>query len=210
MRIIPIRERVIGQVVADKAKLYGDRIFLQFEDRTISYRDMDRLSNRIANGLADLGVTQGMHVALMLDNKPEIILLYFALAKLGAVAVPVNTAAKGELLAYYLNQSDCQVGIIDMALLPRLAAVLADTPKLRRVVAIAEDGSTTGVADQGLPVPTHEFQTLLTAPDARPVADVRFSDLHSILYTSGTTGPSKGNLSTHCHALTCGFELART
>ena len=105
MRNYPIRERVIGQVVADKAELHGDRIFLQFEDRKFSYRDMDRLSNRIANGLAEIGVGKGMHVALMLDNKPEIILLYFALAKLGAVAVPVNTAAKGELLSYSSLQS---------------------------------------------------------------------------------------------------------
>jgi len=210
MRNYPLRERVIGQLVADKAALHGDRIFLQFENRRFSYRDMDRLSNRIANGLAELGVSKGTHVALMLDNKPEVILLYFALAKLAAVAVPINTAAKGELLAYYLNQSDSQLAVVDDPLLARLAAVLADTPKLRRVVAIAENEGATGAAGKGLPVPSHEFRTLLAAPDTRPAADVRFSDLHSILYTSGTTGPSKGNMSTHCHALTCGFELAKT
>ena len=205
MKVYPLRERVIGNLVTDKALQHGDRTFLQFEDRRYSYGDMDVLSNRIANGLSELGVTKGMHVALMIDNKPEILLLYLALAKLGAVAVPINTAAKGELLAYYINQSDTELAIADAAHVPRLAAVANDTPEISGVVAIAEPGS--NVPD-GKSIT--DFAQLLTMPDRRPSAEVRFCDLHSILYTSGTTGPSKGNMSTHCHALSCGFELART
>ena len=205
MRVYPLRERVIGNLVTDKALEHGDRTFLQFEDRRYSYADIDVLSNRIANGLTELGVTKGTHVALMIDNKPEILLLYFALAKLGAVAVPINTAAKGELLAYYINQSDSELAIADAAHVPRLAAVANDTPEIGGVVAIAEPGS--NVPD-GKSIT--DFAKLLTMPDRRPSAEVRFCDLHSILYTSGTTGPSKGNMSTHCHALSCGFELAKT
>src|SRR5207249_12240326 len=98
MKTYPIRDWVIGHLVAEKAALHGDRTFVQFEDRRLSYRELELLSNRIANGLMQVGVGKGTHVALMLDNKPEIILIYFALGKLGAVAVPLNTAAKGELL----------------------------------------------------------------------------------------------------------------
>ena len=56
MKIYPVRERVIGDVVAEKAALHGERTFVHFEDRRYSYRDLDLLSNRIANGLAQLGV----------------------------------------------------------------------------------------------------------------------------------------------------------
>ena len=119
MKIYPIRERVLGQVVAEKAALHGDRTFVQFEDRRYSYRDVDVLSNRIANGLATMGVKKRTHVAFMLDNKPEVILVLFALSKLGAVAVPLNTAAKGELLAYYVMQSDSEMAIVHDHHVPR-------------------------------------------------------------------------------------------
>jgi carnitine-CoA ligase len=208
MKIYPMRERQMGQVVAEKAALNGDRTFIQFEDRRYTYRDMDRLSNRIANGLAALGVQKGTYVALMLDNKPELILLYFALGKLGAVAVPLNTAAKGELLGYYLAQSGSQLIIADAPLVERLAAVPGQLPLLRHVIVLREP------ADAGLAtvtaLPRSEFSDLLSASDAAPEAEVRFCDLHALLYTSGTTGPSKGNMSTHAHALTCGFQLAQT
>ncbi len=208
MKIYPMRERVIGQVVAEKAALHGERTFVQFEDRRYSYRDLDVLSNRIANGLVLLGVKQGSHVAFMLDNKPEIVLIYFALCKLGAVAVPLNTAAKGELLAYYLTQSDAELVIADVAQLDRIAAVTARTPKLRHIVFLRnEKAPAAGFADPGLP--HSDFDALLGAPDVRPAAQVRFCDLHALLYTSGTTGPSKGNLSTHAHALSIGLVLAQ-
>jgi len=208
MKIYSMPERVIGQIVADKAALHGERTFVQFEDRRYSYRDMDVLSNRIANGLVQMGVGKGTHVAFMMDNKPEIILLYFALGKLGAVAVPLNTAAKGELLAYYLTHSDSEIAIADASLIERLAAVAARTPKLRHLVSLREaNAGAPAPVDPGLP--HSDFGALLTAPDTRPTAQVRFCDLHSLLYTSGTTGPSKGNMSTHAHALSCGYQLAQ-
>jgi carnitine-CoA ligase len=206
MKLYPMRERVLGQVVADKAARHGDRTFIQFEERKISYRDFDRLSNRLANGLARLGVKSAMHVALMIDNKPEILLLYAALGKLGAVSVPVNTAAKGELLAYYLTQSDSEMAIADAGLIERLAPVTARVPKLRRVVSLSETGPV--AAPAGLALPHTDLAALYDASDAPPKTEVRFCDLHSLLYTSGTTGPSKGNMSTHAHALSCGFQLA--
>ena len=56
MKIYPMHERVLGQLVADKAAEHGDRTFIRYRDRTLSYRDLDRISNRLANGLARLGV----------------------------------------------------------------------------------------------------------------------------------------------------------
>ena len=164
MKIYPMKERVIGHIVAEKAALHGDRTFVRFEDRSYSYRELDLLSNRIANGLVQLGVNKGTHVALMLDNKPEIILIYFALGKLGAVAVPLNTAAKGELLAYYLMQSDSEMVIADAALVPRIAAVAARASKLRQIVCLRDDKApTSDSGETGLP--QSDFSDLLAAAD---------------------------------------------
>jgi carnitine-CoA ligase len=209
MKIHPVTERVLGNIVAEKAALHGDRVFIRFQDRTVSYRDLDVLSNRLANGLASLGVRQSMHVALLVDNKPEIILLYVALAKLGAVCVPLNTAAKGELLAYYLEQSDSEFLIADAALVARVQAISDRTPKLRGIIAV-EDGSGVVPETGALRCTITAYAALLSAPDTRPAVDVRFCDLYSLIYTSGTTGPSKGNMSTHSHTLGCGYELAKS
>ncbi|MEJ6022684.1 ATP-dependent acyl-CoA ligase [Ramlibacter sp. PS4R-6] len=210
MKSYPIRDRVLGRIVADKAREHGDRPFIRFEDRTITYRDLDVLSNKLANGLAARGVTKGTHVALMIENKPEIVLLYVALGKLGAVSVPLNTAAKGELLAYYLEQSDSEVLVADAALVPRLAAIGGRVPKLRNVFSIAEAGREQPAAGS-IGWPLADYASLMAASsDSAPDVDVRFNDLHSLLYTSGTTGPSKGNLSTHSHTVSCGVVLAET
>lgn len=209
MKNYPIRERVLGKIVADKAAQLGERVFIRFEGRTLSYRDVDVLSNRLANGLARLGVTKGMHVALMIDNKPEIVLLYIALGKLGAVSVPLNTAAKGELLAYYLEQSDSQLLVADAPLIERLGAITDRAPPLAKVVCLTEPGQ----SEPRSPAsrwPLVDYATLLDASDAPPTTEVRFCDLHSLIYTSGTTGPSKGNMSTHAHTLGCGLVLAQT
>lgn len=209
MKTYPIRERVLGQIVADKAALHGDRTFIRYGDRTLSYRDLDLQSNKIANGLTRMGVGRSTHVAFMLDNSPEIILLYVALGKLGAVSVPINTAARGELLAYYLTQSDSEMVIADSALVDRLVPVASSVPRLRHVVSLAETPGERVAPTLGLDLPQSDFGDLLQNPDAPPAVDVRFLDLHSLIYTSGTTGPSKGNLSTHAHALTCGLQLAK-
>jgi len=207
LQAVPMQERVLGRVVSDQAARQGERVFMSFEDRRISFRELDRLSNRLANGLAGLGVGAGAQVALMLDNKPEVVLLYLALAKLGAVAVAVNTAAKGELLAYYLTQSDSQLLIIDEALVERLLPVADRVPQLARVVTLADDAPSALPA--ALTLAQSDYLALLDAPDTPPGVQVRFCDLHALIYTSGTTGASKGNMTTHASALTIALQLAQ-
>ena len=209
MKTYPIRDRVLGRIVADKAREHGNRPFIIFEGRTVTYGDLDTIGNKLANGLAARGVRKGTHVALMIDNKPEIVLLFIALGKLGAVSVPLNTAAKGELLAYYLEQSDSEVLVADAALVPQLGAIGGRVPKLRNVFSIMEAGQQQP-APGSIDWPLADYAELLDGSDTAPDVDVRFNDLHSLLYTSGTTGPSKGNLSTHSHTVSCGVVLKET
>src|SRR5947208_12043769 len=100
---IPLHERTLGRVLRDKARANGDRPFLWYEGRTFSYAEAYELSCSVAGGLKAAGIEPGQHVAIMMENRPETLWLNFALALVGAVAVPVNNATRGELLAYYVR-----------------------------------------------------------------------------------------------------------
>jgi len=105
-------KRPCGAIVEERARLEGERTFLYFRDQEISFRQMDEAANRIANGLAGLGVNKSDEVALMLPNCPEFIATLFAVGKLGAAEVPLNAALKGNSLQYILNHCDPRVLVL--------------------------------------------------------------------------------------------------
>ncbi len=203
MRKETLESFVLGDVLRTKADSHRTEPFLRFRDGALSYGDVDTMANRIAHGLIELGVDKGDHVAVMLPNCPEIVPVIFALARLGAVAVPVNTAHRGEMLRHVLASSDSTTLIIDATYAERLAPVTDRLPGLRRVV----------VRDPGNDVPLHTlgkpavpFTSLLGRDATEPRAGVTFADLQAIMYTSGTTGPSKGAMCSHALALTCAYD----
>lgn len=195
---LPLHERTLGTLLAVQARSHAERPCLLFEGARFTYGEADRLANRLANGLLAVGIQAGDHVALLLDNKPEIVWLHFALARIGAVPVPINTAAKGELLSYYLQNSDSCAVVLDAALLPRLLAVQEDCKALRLGVVVSEPG---GPTREVAPLPLIDYAELLSETAEAPDAAIRFSDLAHIFYTSGTTGPSKGCMVAHATAI---------
>ncbi|WP_373085605.1 AMP-binding protein [Sneathiella sp.] len=195
---IPLEDFTMGNIMRQKAEENGDKIYLRFEDREYSYREFHQISNRLGRALSDLGVEVGQHVAFMMENKPEQLLLYFALAKIGAVSVPVNTAAKGELLAYYLTQSDSTVLISDSGLVERFQLVQDQCETIRHVIILDEQGAIDPATTPQLNAEVIDYNRLLDASvDDLPEDVVRNRDVAMLLYTSGTTGPSKGNMVPH-------------
>lgn len=203
-----IRDLTIGQVLADKARRHGDRTYLKFvaDGRAFTYADVERITGRLARGIAALGIRHGDHVAVMMENCPEQLWTYFALGRIGAVGVPVNTAAKGALLRYFLEHSDSVAVVTESHLLDRVAEVTPSLPGIRQVVVLpgeGEAGATTGVA-------TVPFTEVQTGAEADPGPGPRFSDLAYLSYTSGTTGPSKGVMFTQAHTLLWSISNATT
>ena len=90
--------RVLGELVEDRAGRNTDRVFLRFKDRTFTYDEMNRFSNRCANAFLDHHVTKGDKISIMLPNCPEFVHVWIGSAKIGAVEVPINTSYKGEFL----------------------------------------------------------------------------------------------------------------
>ncbi|MBO0804646.1 MAG: AMP-binding protein [Nocardiopsaceae bacterium] len=210
MRKATLEDLVLGDVLRARGRTHRAEAFLKFRDGELSYGEVDAMADRVARGLIACGVRRGEHVAVMLPNGPEIIYVVFALARLGAVAVPVNTAHRGELLRHVLASSDSTMLIVDAAYVGRLAPLARRLPGLRRVVVHSGAGGNDAGEADGLPAlpgePALPWRELLDH-GAEPVqADVAFHDLLAIMYTSGTTGPSKGAMCSHALALTCAHD----
>jgi len=145
----------------------------------ITFAELDERSDRLATGLARLGVGRGDMVATILPNRIETVEILLAVAKLGAVQVPLNYYLKGEFLGYQLD--DCGAGVL-IADGPGFAAArdLPGTTGIRHCVLVDE-----------APPGTLAYPDLLTERQTYdPVSGP--GDLVSIMYTSGTTAAAKG------------------
>jgi crotonobetaine/carnitine-CoA ligase len=195
------RQLTIGNVLRVNAERMGRKTFLRFGDLEYSYAEAHALTNRLANGLAAQGVRQGDHVAVMMDNRPEFLLSVFALGKLGAVAVPINTAAKGRPLEYFLTQSQSTALILEAKYVDRFTEVRPAVAGVQLVVVLSRNGEE---LDGWV-----NFDKLCTSVDTAPATEVRFDELALLMYTSGTTGPSKACMYTHAHTLKWASTFAR-
>jgi crotonobetaine/carnitine-CoA ligase len=185
---------VLGELIEDRAKRNGDRTFLKFKDQVFTYNDIDRFSNRCANGFLNEGVKKGDKIAIMLANSPEFLHVWFGAAKAGAVEVPINTSYKGEFLRHIIDQSDSSVLVIGSEFLDRVKLIQESLPKVRKIVVV---GDPAAVDASGIKIPITGYEAFFDTTDVRVDVKVYPSDPHNIIYTSGTTGLSKGGLGPH-------------
>jgi len=202
---LALENLVLGDILRERATTHRDQAFLKFLDGDRTYGEVSEMAQRLAAGLAAHGVKRGTHVAVMLPNIPEIVYLTFALAQLGAVIVPINPACMGDLLQHVLKNSNASTLIIDAEFLEQLAGTEpSELSALTSVVVYSASGDS--VCGSLLGRPTISLSHLFKSGGDAPRVAVRFSDLQGIMYTSGTTGPSKGVLTSHAHALTCALD----
>lgn len=204
LRDYRLEELVLGAILRERATTHRGRPFLAFPAGELTFDEVHERSSRMAQGFASLGVGKGDHVALMLPNCPELIDVVFALAKLGAVAVPINIDYTAPLLHHVLETSDATVLVADEPCCDRFAQVREHLPMVDRVVV-----DTDGPAPRELASSSVTLRSLLDQPDVDPMTPVAFSELQAIMYTSGTTGPSKGVMTPHALALTCAIDSRR-
>src|SRR5689334_1639045 len=104
---------VLGDVLRARAETHRSEAFVKFHQGDVTYGEVDSMADRMAQGLAAAGIGPGHHVGVMLPNCADFVYVIFALARLGAVAVPINIAYRGELLRHVLHSSDTTTLIID-------------------------------------------------------------------------------------------------
>lgn len=186
--------KTIGDFFQRQADKTPDKTFLYFQDREFSFAEMDRRASCVARELKERGIRKGDHVALFLPNCPEFLELWFGIAKLGAVIVPVNTALKGDGLAYILHHSDSRMLFTTKHLWNRIQVIRESIPNIKSEIFLDE-------------VPDHEVERLSLHrygdfdwsghPSVSPDSPLSDEEMVSILYTSGTTGLPKGAMEKH-------------
>jgi crotonobetaine/carnitine-CoA ligase len=174
-----------------------ERIFLDFSGDTYSYGDFERLSTRFAHQLRELGVAPGHTVATVLDNGIDAVVSWFAINKIGAISVPINTALRGEFLRHQINDSGSALVVCEPDYLPRLIDVADGLPDVRLIL---HRGAAPAHSPCHIRIePLDEHRGSNESPLevlAKP------GDTSCIIYTSGTTGPSKGSMQSYnyfCH-----------
>src|SRR3990170_1820828 len=112
----------------------GNRIAIYYGDEQISYQQLYELSNRVGNGLGDLGVEPEQRAILLLPDGPEFVATFLGTMKIGAVPVPINVLATPSDVAYFLNDSRAKALIVCQEFLPKFETIRSQCPFLRHVI----------------------------------------------------------------------------
>lgn len=193
LRFVP--NRTFGEELAVRAQRHGNRIFLEFEGQRYSYRDLDHRAACVAEALSMLAVRRGGTVGMFLPNLPAFLEIVFASQRVGACAVPINTALKDEGLRYILDHSRVDVLFTTPSLVPAYEQV---QPRLRKppaLVIVPEHESELGSA-HGIPY----GELLQATPQAAPDGAIPPELPSFLMYTSGTTGHPKGVVYSYGHS----------
>jgi crotonobetaine/carnitine-CoA ligase len=180
----PPSERILPAILQRQAKRYGSHPVVVTHNGSISFEQAPALAARFAGTLAVAGIRRGDRVALMCSNRAEFIECYCGCAWLGAIVVPINIAARGPQLQHILTNSGARLLIIEAELLNAVDHINLSALALERIWCIGDQARTSfdGLAVSTLPPRAQAIEPGGTDP----------AQLLAILYTSGTTGPSKG------------------
>lgn len=183
------RELTIPALLEHQADARPKKACMHFLDETVTYEEMHRRSTAVANRLLDLGVGPGDRVAVLMYNSADMLYTWFATAKIGAIFVPINVNYRGEYLRHQLAAAGTAVAVVDESLAAQVVNVARGVETLVHLVVRPGSGI------QGAPrLAVHAMEMLLDGPDDSVKLDRRpcWTDPNAIMYTAGTTGPSKG------------------
>jgi carnitine-CoA ligase len=197
----PPSERTLPAMLTRQGQRYGSRPLFIAGDVGISFEEAVPIAARFAGTLASAGIRPGDRVALMCGNRAEFIEGFLGCAWLGAIAVPINTASRGPQLAHFLQNSGARLLIIEAELLDALSHAGLGATALQRIWLID--------AVARPPIERVATEPLPRRSDPIPSGVADPAQTLAILYTSGTTGPSKGVCCPHAQYFWWGLNGIR-
>ncbi|MCQ6279513.1 AMP-binding protein [Bacillus sp. EB600] len=194
--------QTFGKIVEYRAEEKPCSRFVRFSNTDLTYGQLHQDGNKVANMMKSLGLLKGQTCAVMLPNSPEFLAAWLGLARLGVIEVPINVAYRGDLFAYILNKAECQAIFISSQWIERIREISEELTHLRHVIVVGED-----YEPLTSPVLCHTYENVMARASDTPVdVEIKPNDPSLILFTSGTTGPSKGAILSH----RANFALAST
>jgi len=192
-------DSILHKNAADPGR--GNKVALICGKNTLTYAQLNQQVNRLGNALVERGVERGDRVGILGRNSDTYVLIYFALARIGAVAVPINFWYKSQEICYTLEQSGCSALIADGQFEEAIAPAQRQLPTLRWVLYYGQ---------QPVPGSSSLEEVMVAAAATNPEVQVDENDPHIILYTSGTTGFPKGAIFSHRSHYIHALSLAQT
>lgn len=182
---VDVMNVTMRELLERRAEELADKTYLFYEDQRISYGEFNARVNRVANRLKEWGVEKGEMVGMFIKNCPEFLYIYFALAKLGAIMVPMNTGYPPAELEYAVNHSGQRLLLASSDLQPVVEEARPRCRELKEVIFIGPE-----------PVPGHRTfaEWIEGASEDLDPTHVTADDIVANIYTSGTTGRPKGVL----------------
>lgn len=188
----PFRRLVLGQILTRNAKKYPDHpaIVDLFRNKRFTYKEFNDRVNSLANGLLDMGVRPGDHVAIMFYNEHNILESYFAVWKIGAVAAPLNFRYGANELKYILPHSDSVAIIFGGDFIPAVEEIKGEVKNVKHFICASDTPpeDMRGYEEIIKNYPSTEIPGKYWPQDDDPCL---------LLYTAGTTGRPKGVIHTH-------------
>jgi len=182
----------LGRMLEESSTQYAKNIATIYDGSTLTYDALNRAVNAFGNELKRLGITQGDKVAIMLSNCPEFVIAYFAIQKLGAVAVTLNVLSTPYELHYILENSDTKCLITETLLAKKFDEIKNDLPLCRHLI------TTSGMENDD----AHFRHIIEKGPFTFDMPEIAGDDPAVMIYTSGLTGKPLGAVLTHHNLLT--------
>ncbi|MFC1645589.1 long-chain fatty acid--CoA ligase [Candidatus Omnitrophota bacterium] len=177
----------ICEIIISSAFKRPTKTAIIFGQKKITFSDLHIFTDRLAQGLRELGVSKGDRVALLLGNSPHFIICYFAILKLGAIVVPINHMFKPEEMSYIISDSQAQTLITSFTYLDTVIRIKEEQRCLKNIL------STSKEKEDIFSI----YEWVYDSAKKFTPGNIEEGDIAAILYTSGTTGHPKGAMLSH-------------
>ncbi|HUH67195.1 MAG TPA: AMP-binding protein [Syntrophales bacterium] len=181
----------LGKMLEESCRRYPDNAAVIYDGKPIAYEALNKAVNALGNELRNLGIQRGDKVAIMLPNCPEFVISYFAVQKLGAVAVTINILSTAYELRHLLGNSDSKCLITETPLAKRYEEIREDIPLCKHIITTS-----------GMDAPSRFKEIIEKGSFALGMPAIADDDPAVMIYTAGLTGRPLGAVLTHRNLLT--------